>query len=775
MRYMICVFGVVASVLFCSTVLAQSGPGTSPNPGKLTIGEIEVKGNITIDTAAILSRVRSRVGELFDAGAAAEDAKRIGELDGIEYAYYSTVVVENKVKLIFEVLERNLVRAIIFNGNRKYKAATLRKKLDFQKGDYLKEPLAIDGLNKLVEFYHKKGFAFVQISLDEKQLEVGRVIYNINEGARVKIKAVTFAGNESIKTGQLKKAIKTKKKKWLLLDCYYNKETLDEDIIRLEKVYENKGFLNHKITAATEFAKDNKQVYITFTIVEGPKYFVEKIIIEGNKFFDDKTLLTELKVQQGMVYNAQSAELDAEHITKRYREIGYIDAKVVSKREFMDVPSDKVKIVFDVTEGGQFRIGRVNITGNTQTQDKVIRRILDESNFKPGQWYNADIARGNGQGRLEKDVRASMMAESATITPVGTEAKQRDAMVAVVEGQTGSLMLGAGVDSSMGVIGQLIYEQRNFDIKDRPKSFYELITGRAFKGAGQKLRIALEPGTEVSQYSISFTEPYLKDKPVSLDVAGSMYERDLECYDDKRTRGYVGFEKRLKNHWRRGISFRVENVDIADIDSDAPKEISSVSGDNFLAGVRLSATRDLTDSRFNPTKGTIISAGYEQVGGDHTFGKLSGTYRWYRTIHEDLAGRKTVLAYKLHAATVVGDAPPFEMFYAGGMRSIRGFDYRGVSTRANNADKDPIGSDWIFLANAEATVPLVSKEIAAMFFVDSGAIDSGGYRAAVGTGIQILIPNWFGPVPMRFAIAVPLMKDDDDDTQVFSFSVGRLF
>jgi outer membrane protein assembly factor BamA len=141
-----------------------------------------------------------------------------------------------------------------------------------------------------------------------------------------------------------------------------------------------------------------------------------------------------------------------------------------------------------------------------------------------------------------------------------------------------------------------------------------------------------------------------------------------------------------------------------------------------------------------------------------------------------LAERKTVLATKLLAASVVGDAPPFEKFYAGGTGTygIRGFDYRGVSTRGG-VGKDPIGSDWIVLANAEATVPLASETFAALFFIDSGMIDSGGYRAAVGTGIQILIPQWFGPVPMRLEIAAPLMKDGDDNTQVFSFSVGRLF
>ena len=167
---------------------------------------------------------------------------------------------------------------------------------------------------------------------------------------------------------------------------------------------------------------------------------------------------------------------------------------------------------------------------------------------------------------------------------------------------------------------------------------------------------------------------------------------------------------------------------------------------------------------------------------------MSGVHTRYRTLYEDLAERKTVLATKLLGATVVGDAPPFEKFYGGGsgFYGIRGFDFRGVSTRgapttvggapiAGRKKKDPIGSDWIFLANAEVTVPLAGEHFSALFFVDSGVIDSGGYRAAAGIGIQILIPRWFGPVPMRFELATPLMKSDEDDTQVFSFSIGRLF
>ena len=94
---------------------------------------------------------------------------------------------------------------------------------------------------------------------------------------------------------------------------------------------------------------------------------------------------------------------------------------------------------------------------------------------------------------------------------------------------------------------------------------------------------------------------------------------------------------------------------------------------------------------------------------------------------------------------------------------------------ANPERKDQIGSDWIFIASAEVTIPLVSENFAALFFIDSGAVDSGNYRAAIGVGIQIMLPQWFGPVPMRFELAAPFMKDSEDDTQTFSFSVGRLF
>jgi outer membrane protein insertion porin family len=171
--------------------------------------------------------------------------------------------------------------------------------------------------------------------------------------------------------------------------------------------------------------------------------------------------------------------------------------------------------------------------------------------------------------------------------------------------------------------------------------------------------------------------------------------------------------------------------------------------------------------------------------GDFTFGLLEGAVERFVTVHEDVLGRRTVLKGKVLAATTVGDAPPFEKFHGGGTGhyGIRGFEYRGVSTRGfqvidgvpTSRKKDPIGSDWIFLAGTELIVPLIGPNFNAVFFLDSGTVDTGSYRLSTGFGIEIKVPQLFGNMPMRFELGFPLLKSEGDETQVFSFSGGGFF
>ncbi len=740
--------------------------------GQYRIGSVSVTGNQSVSEAAVLGKARSRAGESFDPAVAADDAKRMAEIKGVQYAYYNARLTDGKVSLTYVVIEKLVVRGVSFHGNRKYKDTTLSKKLAFKKGDYLDKIMVAAGLRDIPEFYREKGYAFAEMTLDEKELETGRVVYNVKEGPRVKVKKVQFIGNKLLKSGNLKDVVKVSVRKLLFFQGHYHQKEIDEDVTRLQETYLKRGFLDIKVRAVTEFAADNSKVVVKFYIEEGPIYTVRQLDIEGNEFFTNEELTLDLRLKPGEIFTPQKADFDRKKMIDRFLAAGFIDVRLDQTRSFAGAAQVDVQV--KIAQGERFRIGKINITGNDQTQDKVVRRILDEQDFSPGQWYDADKAEGSGQGDLEKAVKAIALTQSTVITPTGEAPGVRDAQVSITEGQTGMIMLGAGVGSDSGVVGQVVFEQRNFDIGDWPSSYGDFVSGKAFKGAGQTFRMSFEPGTEYSRFSVSFTEPFLNDKPISMTIGASRYTRGLESYDEIRTRGTIGFEKRHKGGWRTGIGFRAESVSVENVDVNSPKEITKWAGDNMLYGIRPSFGYDTTDDRFYPTKGFFFNTGYEQVFGDATFGTFDATFRWYKTVAEDFFERKTVLATKVQAGLTSSGAPMFEKFYAGGTGSMRGFEFRGVSKRAGEYET-PVGSDWIFLANTELAVPLNSDVFSALFFVDSGAIQTGPYRVAVGTGLQIMIPQVLGPVPMRFEFATPLQKDDQDEVRVFSFSISRLF
>lgn len=756
--------------MLAGVLMAASG-AAQEDPEMLPVGWVETAGNTTLSRSQILSTVRTRVGQPFRAEQAAEDVRRLAALEGVDTAYYNTEVAAGRVRLTFVVVEKNLVRSIHLEGNRKISDTRLLNELDVRQGDYLDLFAVRAGAEQLRDFYRRRGYPFAEVRLEEDRLVVGQVVYQIEEGPRTRIRKVTFAGNEAFSDRELLKAIQSRPRKFLLFPVYYDPEQLDSDVESLEEAYHKYAFLDVKASSSVELSPNRKEARITFTIEEGPQYRVASIDLSGYDFFEEAALRKDLKLQAGSLFSVDRLEFDRKKILNLYRASGFLDAQVEARRTVL--PDAQVAVEFQITEGGRYEIGEVTITGNRTIQDHAIRRILDEEGFVPGRWYNADIARGDGEGELERTVKQAAVTESATITPVGSEPDRRDALVQITEGQTGMIMLGAGVASDSGLIGQISLDQRNFDIADWPESWSDLFTGKAFRGAGQRFRAVFSPGTRWSSYLVSFTEPYLYDQPVSLEAAFSGFTRIRESYDETRIGPNFGLTKRYPDHWRRGVAFRFENVRMEDLDLDAPSEIVKYKGENLLFGTRLWFGRDLTDSRFRPSRGTNFEAGYEQVAGDHNYGLLTGTYRWYKTLYEDLAGQKTVLETKLHAGTVIGSAPPYDRFYGGGIGSIRGFEYRGISPRGEN--DDPIGSDWLVQANAEVAVPLGSEVFSWLFFTDAGMVETGGVRTSIGTGVQIMIPQVFGPVPMRFELGVPITKDEEDDTQAFSFSVGALF
>lgn len=761
------IFGMVFGVWLAGVSFAQG----LEDPEGLVIGSIETAGTVTLTRAQVLSTVRARVGQVFRAAQAAEDVKRLASQEGVDTAYYNATVVDGQVVLTYVVVEKNLIRSIVLQGNKKVSDSRLLSELGIKQGDYLDQFLVKSGVEKLQEFYRKKGYSQARVSLDESRLIVGQVIFTIEEGPRTRIGRLVFEGRQAFSEEQLRKVVKLRPKKFLVFPVYWDQEQMKKDEQQLLDFYRQQGYLDIKVESSVSFSEDRKSAEVTYRISEGPAYLVESLVLSGYLFEDEETLRSELKLRPQSPFSPDQLEYDVNKIRGRYRSEGYLDVQVETVRK--ELEGHRVAVEHRISEGPRYRIGEIIITGHRMIKDSSIRRVLDEEGFTPGVWYDGDAARGDGKGETERIVQQTTAAQSVTIVPSGTEPERRDALVQIAEGQTGTIMLGAGVASDSGLIGQISLDQRNFDITDWPTSFSDLITGKAFRGAGQRFRAMYSPGRRWTSYSVSFTEPYLYDQPLALDLGFYGFTRIRESYDEKRTGPNLGLTRRYSDGWRRGISFRFENVSVEGLESDAPSDVVAVKGDNLRLGTRLWVGLDRTDSRFRPSKGYNFDAGYEQVFGDHTYGLLTATQRWYKTLYEDLAEHKTVLETKVFGGTVVGNAPTYDRFYGGGIGSIRGFRYRGISPRGEN--DDPIGSDWMAQTSLEVAIPLGSETFSWLVFGDAGLFDSGPIRTSVGVGIQILIPQIFGPVPMRFELGAPITKDDEDNTQAFSFSVGALF
>jgi outer membrane protein insertion porin family len=335
-------------------------------------------------------------------------------------------------------------------------------------------------------------------------------------------------------------------------------------------------------------------------------------------------------------------------------------------------------------------------------------------------------------------------------------------------------MFGVGVNSDAGLNGSIVLNERNFDIMRPPTSIEDLLSGKAWRGAGQEFRIEAVPGTDVQRYTASFREPSLFNSAYSLSVSAYYYDRIYNEYTEERLGTRVTIGRKLNKYWTASGSIRVEEVGIHNVASYEPLEIQSVAGENFLVGLRAGVTRDSRDSFVRPTEGSLVDFSFEEVLGDFTFPviNLEGNKYWTVWQRPDGSGRH-VLAARSQLSWAGSNAPVFERFYAGGFRSMRGFEFRGVGPDVNGFK---VGGDFMFLNSLEYQIPVMANDnIYFVGFIDSGTVEPRvqieDYRVTAGVGMRLVVPL-LGPVPIALDFGFPIVKAQTDKDQVFSFWVG---
>ena len=353
-----------------------------------------------------------------------------------------------------------------------------------------------------------------------------------------------------------------------------------------------------------------------------------------------------------------------------------------------------------------------------------------------------------------------------------------DIVTSLDEAPSGRLMLGVGASSFGGLNGNIILHESNFDLFALPRSWGELTSGRAFKGAGQEFRIELSPGTLINRYVVSFRDPYLFDLPIGLGVSGYQWSRYYPDWSERRSGGRFSLGYQYGPQTYADVAFRIEDVDIHGFKYPAPADLLSAAGHTTLATIRPALRFDNRNNPTAPTEGSYLEGAFEQGFGTYMFPKVTVEGRQHFTLgsRPDNTGKRT-LALRGFVGATGRDTPIYERFYAGDFRSMRGFYYRGVGPHNLGVNT---GGVFTAIGSVEYQFPWnASDTIQQVVFCDFGTVEAdyrvNNVRAAIGTGFRVVIPQITGQLPLAFDLAFPIEKAEGDHVRYFTFFIGAFW
>lgn len=778
---------VIAALLglFVGLVLAvQPAHGQGLDPEDRPIAEIRVEGLKNVPEQLVLNQVRSEVGGPYDADTVSEDIVRLTHLGRFEQV---TARVEpeddGSVVLIFDVVEQGVLTDVQVVGNKAINDSELLKLVLLKAGDPADHFLIEQGLDRIVRAYHDKGYFVADVTIDKQLLEESKaLVYRVREGPRVKIKAIHFEGNTSFTSKQLKSKLRSKTYFPILQKGDLNRDQLELDAAGVRQFYHARGYLDAQVGRRIDLSPDEKHAVVTFLVEEGRQYLVSEVRIlppgDGeDQLLPDTQLLLNMNLHPGDVYSQDKVRSSQRNLSDLLGRLGYLDVRV----KIASLPHEDAALVdltVELEQGLPSTVGTVSVTGNELTRQKVVLRQL--RGMDPGRRFDS-----TGVDRTRRLLTDGRLFSEGTVTILGEPSDgTRDVLIDVTEATTGSISFGAGISSDAGVLGAIDLTQRNFDITDVPQTPQEFFSGRAFRGAGQNFALSLQPGDRVSQYSMSFSEPNVLESDYSFGSSLMLYKRQYNDYDEERGGGGISIGRQFGDVWSGSTGVRVTNVDISNIDPEAPVDVYAVKGSSSLTSLNVSVRRNTTDSRLFPTRGNDWRLSIDRIGalgGDYDFTRITSEFKQFWTVDEDFFGRRTVLSWRVGAGWIPedGEAPFFERLYLGGQSSFRGFKYRGVGQRGLRNDTKTLGStavgdQWMLTTGVEYNYPIYSEVLRGVLFTDMGTLTDSpsveDWRVSVGTGLRIKLP-FFGAAPFALDLAYPVVEKDGDQKRYISFSI----
>lgn len=751
-------------------------PAQSPNDK--IVAEVIIRNNRLVPSDKIRNSIKTRADAKYSHATVQNDVAALmatKSFEDVRASYQLTA--DDKVIVTFVVRELpSVVTEIRFEGVKHAKDDELLTLTGLHRGVPL-NPIANKlAVHAIERYYREKGRMLAHAELIEGDKPGDqRVVFRITEGPEFKVRSVKFVGHSFVSGEVLRTKTETSRAFLGAVGGTYHPEMIAMDQVKLEEYYRTFGYHEAKVTPEVIPDASKGRVDIVFHVHEGPRFKVANVELVGTSVFPDDRVRGVTKLKSGDLYDRNVVRADLKNISDLY---GYSGRKVNPKEEIVYTGPGEVTVQYQLQERPPDRVGRVIVVGNDVTRENVIRRQIP---LYPGQVleYPALAQAERNLARLSIFEMNPEVGQRPTVNVLDpySDNPVKDVLVQVQETQTGSLLFSVGVNSDAGVQGSVVLNEKNFDITRWPTSFDDMLSGRAFRGAGQEFRLEAVPGQRFSRYTASFREPYLFDSQFSFGTSAYFYTRGYAEYNEQRVGGRFTLGRRLNPIWTANASVRVEGIDIFDVPDYYPQEIQQFRGNHFLTGVRGSVVRDTRDSYLRPTDGSLFEAGYEQCFGSYTFPLFTVEASKFFTTYQrpDGSGRH-VLALRSQAMFSNSNDPIYERFYAGGFRSLRGFEFRGVGPFEQGLN---VGGTFAFLNSAEYQIPLVaSDQLYLVGFVDSGTVEQGvniqNYRVAAGLGVRIVVPA-LGPLPIALDFGVPIVKGPGDREQVFSFWMGYFY
>lgn len=753
-------------MVMVSFLLVHHGPLAEED--RKPVKKIEIKGNRSVNTDLILSRVKTRAGVPFQQSDVDDDLKRLYAM-----GFFSDVVVDVKdefdgLVVTFLVAEKPIVKEIVFEGNKKFKEKSLKKKMKVAIGDRLNETQINEDVQAIEDFYRDKGYPNTKVDYSlsvDRQIGHAAVIIRVVEGPRIKIYRVNFVGNQALPTKKLRKVIKTRKPAFFFFGGRFKEEIFEEDKERLIDYYRSQGYIDARIDDVKfDFDKSGTKMTITFYLTEGERYYVGQVVLGGNETFPTEEITKSFKMRTSEVFTPDHLRADVNQIRDYYLARGYVDT-VIRPETVLNEKTGKMDILYTIDEQHISYLNEIKVQGNTKTKDIVIRRELA---VRPGEVFNGVKIRRSQERLLNLGYFKTVLMD---IEPT-EEPARKNLLVDVEETKTGEIGFGAGFSSIDNLIGFVELTQKNFDWKNWP----------TFTGDGQKLRVKAQVGTERQDYTLSWTEPWLFDRPISFGI--DLYHRDSrfisDVYSERRTGGDLRLGKRLTEFIRGDLLYKLERDEIRDVSANASQAIKDEAGVSDVSSLEGALTRDTRNSPIYPSRGMRNTISAEVAGGPLGFDQ---DFTKYVTRHSLYIALPLDLVLRLHAQGGVvdeyddsEDVPLFERFFLGGANTIRGFDFRDVGPKDEFGE--PVGGESMILGSVELTFPIIEKLRGAVFYdtgnvyPDAWEFELDDLRAGAGVGIRLELP--IGPI--RLDYGWPIDRDQFQDKEGrFDFNIGYSF